>query len=133
MLDTVLINAMSTIPNCVTIGVVDLASGTLLTIQSEESQPQELLNLMTTAITELFEAPLLRAFTQIYAGDASKAPVAGTQFTELLLLNDHHSYFLLRGRLRPQIAVFVVAKKETPAGLLMMRAAAALPDVENAL
>ena len=131
MLDKALRKAMSDIPNCVAIGAVDLASGTMLAIEAKEERSQEMLNVMTSAVTELFEAPLLQAFSEIYAPGANPSADAGKQFTELLLLNNYHHYLLLRGRKRTQLAVIVITTKETPVGLLMMKALGAMPDIEN--
>ncbi|NJM33721.1 MAG: hypothetical protein HC850_02315 [Rhodomicrobium sp.] len=133
MLDDALQNAMADIPNCIAIGVVDLASGTMLAIQSEEDRSQELLNLMTSAVTELFEAPLLQAFAGIYAESSEETTVAGRQFTELLLLNEYHNYMLIRGRKRTQFAVIVITKKETPVGLVIMKSLAVMQNIENAI
>jgi hypothetical protein len=133
MLDEALRNAMSTIPSCIALGAVDLASGTLLAIEADEARSQEMLNVMTSAITELFEAPLLQAFSEIYASKSETSPSPGRQFTELLLLNTYHSYLLLRGREKSHLAVIVIAKKETPVGLLMMKSLAVMPDIENAV
>ncbi len=133
MLDEILRNAMSDIPNCVAMGVIDLNSGTLLAIEAEEERSQEMLNVMTSTVTELFEAPLLQAFSEIYAADAKGNPDAGRDFTELVLLNSFHNYLLLRGRNHPQIAVIVITKKDTPVGLLRMKALSAMPDIENAV
>jgi hypothetical protein len=70
MLDDVLQNAMSAIPNCIALGAVDLTTGVLLAMQSQEERSQEMLNVVTTTITELFEAPLLQAFSEVYAPEA---------------------------------------------------------------
>ena len=133
MLDDALRTAMYEIPNCVAVGAVDLTSGTLLSIQAEEERSQEMLNIMSTTVTELFEAPLLQAFAEIYAGEAGQGPGAGKQFSELLLLNNLHNYLLLRGRKRSELAVIVITRKETPVGLLMMRALSAMPAIEDSL
>jgi hypothetical protein len=133
MLDEALRQAISDIPNCIALGAVDLTTGTLLALQSEEERSQEMLNVMTATITELFEAPLLQAFAEIYAPPSEETPARGTQFTELLLLNNHHNYLLLRGRKRADLAIIVITRKDTPAGLLMMKALAALPSIEGAL
>jgi hypothetical protein len=131
MLDEALKNTMSEIPNCIAVGAVDLTTGTLLAIQAEQERSQEMLNVMTTTITELFEAPLLQAFSEIYAPDSDNSG-GSRQFTELLLMNAHHNYLLLRGRRRPECAIVVITRKETSAGMLMMKAMALMPDVENA-
>jgi hypothetical protein len=133
MLDEALQNAVLDIPSCIAIGAVDLTSGTLLALQSEQERPQEMLNILTATITEMFEAPLLQAFAEIYAPSTDESAARANQFTELLLLNNHHNYLLLRGRKRPELAIIVITKKDTPAGLLMMKALAAMPDIENAL
>ena len=133
MLDEALRKAISDIPNCVAMGAVDLTSGTLLAVQSDEERSQEMLNVMTSTVTELFEAPLLQAFSEIYSPHSDEGATAGTQFTELLLLNNYHNYLLLRGRKRRQLAVIVITKKDTPVGLLMMKALGAMPDIEDSV
>lgn len=133
MLDAALRNAIADIPSCIAVGAVDLTSGTLLGLQSEQERSQEMLNILTATITEMFEAPLLQAFSEIYAPNPAESPSQTTQFTELLLLNNHHNYLLLRGRKRQDLAVIVITKKETPVGLLMMKAIAAMPAIENTL
>jgi hypothetical protein len=133
MLHEALRNAMSNIPNCIAVGAVDLTSGTLLALQAEEERPQEMLNVMTSTITELFEAPLLQAFSEIYAASPDESPQRGTQFTELLLLNSFHNYLLLRGRKRQDLAIIVITKKDTSAGLLMLKGLAAMADIEKVL
>jgi hypothetical protein len=134
MLDQALRNAMSQVPNCIAVGAVDLNSGTLLAIEAEQERSQEMLNIMTATITELFEAPLLQAFSEIYAGNGEEGSTGNPRpFTELLLMNAHHNYLLLRGRKRQNLAVAVITRKDTSAGLLMMKAMALMPDIENAL
>lgn len=133
MLDEALRNAILDIPNCIAMGAVDLTSGTLLALHSEQERSQEMLNILTTTITEMFEAPLLQAFSEIYAPNPDESPARETQFTELLLLNNHNNFLLLRGRKRPDLAVIVITKKDTPAGLLMMKAIAAMANIEKAL
>jgi hypothetical protein len=132
MLDEALKEALASVPNCVAVGAVDLRSGTLLAMQAQEPRSQEVLNLMTQAITELFEAPLLQAFADIYAGSHDRSGAqTGNPFTELLLLNDAHSYLLMRGREKPHLALLMIALKETPVGLLILRTRALLPQIEQ--
>lgn len=133
MLDQMLQKAMSEIPNCVAVGAVDLNAGTLLAMVSREDRSQEMLNIVTSTVAELFEAPLLQAFSEVYGGEAEGAQAAGRPFSELLLMNNQHNYLLLRGRSRARLAVIVVTTKETPVGLLMMRSIAIMPEIENAV
>lgn len=133
MLDEALRNTMSDIPSCIAVGAVDLATGTLLALEAHEERSQEMLNVMTATITELFEAPLLQAFSEIYGAPNGEGHSPANQFSEVLLLNSQYSYLLLRGRRRTDLAVIVITKKDTPAGLLMMKALAAMPGIENAM
>ena len=133
MLDELMQNVMAEIPHCVAFGVVDLSSGTLLAIRASQDKSQEMLNLVTAAIAELFEAPLMKAFAEIYATADGTPPQAGAEFTELLLLNNYHNYLLLRGRTRPNIAAVIITDKATPSGLLMMKGLKAMPDIEKAV
>jgi hypothetical protein len=133
MLDQTFNNAISGIPNCVAAGVVDLSSGALLALQTKEDRPQEMLNVLTKTITELFEAPLMQAFSEIYTPTSDENKNSGKGFKEILLLNEHHNYLLLKGRERTQLAIIIVTTKDTPVGLMMMKSISALPGIEEAI
>lgn len=133
MLDEALRKTMSEIPNCIAVGAVDLTSATLLAIQAEEERSQEMLNIVTATVTELFEAPLLQAFSEVYSPQAEAGAAPERQFSEVLLLNSRHNYLLLRGRTHHQLAVIVITTKDTPVGLLMMKALAAMPAIETVI
>ena len=52
--------SLKTVPDGVAAGYVDLSTGALLSIFAPEQKPQEFLNAMASAVTELFEAPLFK-------------------------------------------------------------------------
>ena len=54
-LNAVMKQAMSTIPECVACGYVDLSTGMLLDISTVDSHPQEVLEILAAATSDLFQ------------------------------------------------------------------------------
>jgi hypothetical protein len=133
MLKDALMHAMSAIPDCAAAGVVDLTTGTLLELAANEDRSQELLNVMATAVTELFEAPLLRLLSQIWVKAGGDDELSNGGFNEVILLNEELSYVLLRGLKNGMIAVIFVASKTTSLGMLLLQARTCLTTVEDEL
>lgn len=59
-LDATLQKAVTSIPECVAAGFVDLASGMVLSIKTVDSHPSEVFELLAAATADLFQARTCR-------------------------------------------------------------------------
>jgi hypothetical protein len=75
-LDTVLQKSVTSVPDCVAAGYVDLASGMLLGVKTVDSHPQEVIELLAAATADLFQGPSVAASRSCSARRA--APEAAT-------------------------------------------------------
>lgn len=65
-LDDVLQRAMSNVPECVAAGLVDLASGMILSIKTVDSHPSEVFDFLAAATADLFQGPNVVAIEQLF-------------------------------------------------------------------
>jgi len=66
-LDATLQRAVTSIPECVAAGFVDLASGMVLSIKTVDSHPSEVFELLAAATADLFQGPNVQAIERCSA------------------------------------------------------------------
>jgi hypothetical protein len=121
------------VPGGVAAGYVDLATGTLLALSAREERPQEFLNAMAAAVTELLEAPLFRVIDKIWSRQLSEESLTRDGFGEILLFGSEYTAMVKRCEAHEQHAVIYVAAKDTPPGILLMQVRKGLAAVEESV
>jgi hypothetical protein len=132
-LQTTLEQSLKTVPDGVAAGYVDLTTGALLSIFAPEQKPQEFLNAMASAVTELFEAPLFKMIDKIWSDDLTEEDLNKDGFGEILLFGKDYTTLLKRCQKHERHAVIYVSRKETPPGILLMEVRKSLPAVEESV
>lgn len=132
-LNDALNNSLNEVPNGVASGYIDLKTGSLLGVSAIENKPQEILNVIATAVTELFESPLFKIFDNIWSENLSTDDFEHDKFSEILFLGSEYITLLKRCNKNPQHAVMYVAQKTTPPGVLIMQVRNHLPIVESTI
>jgi hypothetical protein len=132
-LQATLQQSLESVPNGVAAGYVDLTTGTLLGLFAREERPQEFLNAMAVAVTELLEAPLFRVIDKIWSKQLSEENLTQDGFGEILLFGADYTALLKRCEKHEQHAVIYVAGKDTPPGILLMQVRKSLPAVEESV
>jgi hypothetical protein len=125
--------SLKTVPDGVAAGYVDLNTGTLLGIFAAEGRPQEFLNVMASAVTELFEAPLFKMIDKIWSGQLTEEDLAKDGFGEILLFGKEYTTLLKRCQKHDRHAVIYVSRQQTPPGILLMEVRKSLPAVEESV
>jgi hypothetical protein len=125
--------SLESVPDGVAVGYLDLTTGSLLSIAAREERPQEYLNVIAAAVTELFEAPLLKALDKVWAADFNEKSLEEQGFKEILLLGNEYTTVLKRCENNVNHAVIYVTKKQAPPGVLLMQVRSNLPVVEAAI
>ncbi len=106
-LDKALQTAMSGIPECLASGYVDMDTGMLLGVQTVDSHPQEVLDLLAAATADLFQGASVVQIEQIFKN------ARGTQYPG-------------------HVCTFVCRRSANP-GMVMTKARMALDNVSGAL
>ena len=125
--------SLDDVPEGVAAGYLDLKTGEILGFSAIEDKPQEFLNVVATAVSELFEAPLFKIFENMRTKNTIEEDFGENSFSEILLLGTKYITMLKRCDESPQHAVVYVAQKSTPPGILLMQVRNNLPSIESAV
>lgn len=132
-LDETLQRCMSSVPECVAAGYVDLSSGMILAVKTIDSHPTEVFDMLAAATADLFQGPNVVAIERIF--HRARGLTADTHhhyFQEIIVNSDNLVHVFLRGKRQMQVACFV-CRKGANLGMVLTKARAVAPDLEAAL
>jgi hypothetical protein len=131
-LDAALQKAVTSVPDCVAAGYVDLGSGMLLGIKSVDSHPRQVIDLLAAATSDLFQGPNVQAIEKLFRS-ARGVPENGYHyFQEIIVNSDNLIHVFLRGKNQEQVATFV-CRKGANLGMVLTKARASMADLEAAM
>ena len=132
-LDDALQRAMTSVPDCVAAGFVDLSSGMILSLKTVDSHPSEVFDFLAAATTDLFQGPNVVAIEAIFK-KARGLPESTEHhyFQEIIVNSDNLIHVFLRGKRQQQVVCFV-CRKGANLGMVLTKARVAMPEVEAAL
>lgn len=132
-LDTALQKAVTSIPECVAAGYVDLSSGMILSMKTVDSHPGEVFDLLAAATTDLFQGANVTAIEKIFR-KARGLPENHDEhyFQEMIVNSNNLIHIFLRGKRQQQVACFV-CRKGANLGMVLTKSRMAMPEIEAAL
>lgn len=132
-LDTALQKAVTSIPECVAAGYVDLSSGMILSMKTVDSHPGEVFDLLAAATADLFQGPNVSAIEAIFR-KARGLPENNDDhyFQEIIVNSNNLIHVFLRGKRQQQVACFV-CRKGANLGMVLTKSRMAMPEIEAAL
>ena len=132
-LDDTLQRALTSIPECVAAGFVDLASGLVLSIKTVDSHPSEVFDMLAAATADLFQGPNVVAIEKVFKKSRGLPEnVEQHYFQEVIVNSDNLIHVFLRGKRQQQVVCFV-CRKGANLGMVLTKARVAMPEVEAAL
>ena len=131
-LNNALQTAISTIPECVAAGYVDLSSGMLLGIKSVDSHPTEVIELLAAATSDLFQGTNVRTIESIFKKARGLKDDGHHYFQEFIINSDNLIHVFIRGKNEEQVACFV-CRKAANLGMALTKARASMPALESSL
>ena len=132
-LDDALQRSLTSIPDCLAAGFVDLSSGMVLSIKTVDSHPSEVFDMLAAATADLFQGPNVVAIEQVFK-KARGLPENVDQhyFQEIVVNSDNLIHVFLRGKRQLQVICFV-CRKGANLGMVLTKARMAMPEVEAAM
>lgn len=132
-LDSMLQKAVTSVPECVAVGYVDLSSGMVLGIKTVDSHPSEVFELLAAATSDLFQGPSVVSIEKIFK-KARGLPESNDHhyFQEIIVNSDNLIHVFLRGKRQQQVATFV-CRKGANLGMVLTKARMIMPEIEAAL
>ena len=132
-LDDAIQQSLSTIPECLAGGYVDLSSGMLLGIKTVDSHPQEVLEMLAAATADLFQGPNVVTIENMFK-KARGLPLDDFHyFQEVIVNSENLIHIFMRSKANQDHVVTFVCRRTANLGMVLTKARAALPKIEAAL
>lgn len=131
-LNNALQTAVSSIPECIAAGYIDLASGMLLGIKSVDSQPAEVVELLAAATADLYQGTNVKMIESIFKKARGLKDDGHHYFQEFIVNSDNLIHVFLRGKNQEQVACFV-CRRSANLGMALTKARGAMPALEASL
>lgn len=132
-LDSALQQAITKIPECVAGGYVDLSSGMLLGIKTVDSHPQEVLELLAAATTDLFQGSNVVTIENMFKKSRGVPMDDYHYFQEMIINSDNLVHVFMRSKSNQEHVACFVTRKTANLGMVMTKARSSMPDIEAAL
>jgi hypothetical protein len=131
-LDQELSNAVSQIPEGVAGGYVDIGSGMLLGVKTVDSHPNEVMDLLAAATSDLFQGNNVTLIENIFKKARGQSADQHHYFQEIIVNSDNLIHVFLRAKKnQDQVATFV-CRKSANLGMVLTKARQAMPALEAA-
>ncbi|WP_354644477.1 hypothetical protein [Kitasatospora camelliae] len=107
----------SEVPECLASGVIDMATGMLLAVETVDSHPSEVLDLLAAATLDLFQG---RNVVMIEGLFKERRGVVSDRhyFQEILVNSDNLTHLFLRAEGEEDMVAVVVCRKTVNVGML---------------
>ncbi|MBB5373487.1 hypothetical protein [Acidocella aromatica] len=131
-LATTISKAITTIPECLAAGVVDVASGLLLDIKTVDSHPNEVIDLLAAATSDLFQGPNVVAVENLFK-KARGIETNEHYFEEIIVNSKNLLHVFIRGRRNQDYVVCFICRKTVNLGMALTKARGSMPEIEMAI
>jgi hypothetical protein len=131
-LNSALQSAISTIPECLAAGYVDLSSGMLLGIKSVDSHPAEVVELLAAATADLYQGNNVKMIEAIFKKARGLKDDGHHYFQEFVVNSDNLIHVFIRGKNEQQVACFV-CRKSANLGMALTKARSSMPALEASI
>lgn len=120
-LQEVLAQAAANVPDCLAAGYVDTSSGLLLGMNATESHPQEILDLVATATTDLFQGDSVVAIEDYFKNARGDGGDDEHFFQEIIINSKNLFHVFLRTEKRPDHIIVFVGRNTANIGLMLSK------------
>lgn len=129
-LDQQLNTAVSSIPECLAAGYVDIGSGMLLSVKTVDSHPSEVLDLVAAATADMFAGPNVSMIEKMFKKSRGVADDNHHYFQEIIVNSDNLLHVFMRGKRYPDYVAVFVCRKSANLGMALTKARMAMPELE---
>jgi hypothetical protein len=131
-LDKALQKAMTTIPECLASGYVDMETGMLIGIQTIDSHPQEVLDTLAAATADLFQGSSVVQIENIFK-KARGSKAENHYFNEILVFSENLIHVFMRTKKYANHVCCFVCRKSANPGMVLTKARMSLEEVTLAV
>ncbi|VAW51712.1 FIG00538327: hypothetical protein [hydrothermal vent metagenome] len=131
-LEDVLTKAVSTVPEAVAAGYIDLSSGMLLGVKTVDSHPSEVMDLLAAATTDLFRGTNVMMIEDMFK-KARGVKDTSHYFQEIIVNSENLVHIFICGKSNPEHVLTMVCRKSTNLGMALTKTRAIMPEMEKAV
>lgn len=132
-LDSQMKTAINEVPECVAGGYVDMSTGMLLSVDTVESHPDEVLDMVSAATADLFQGKNVTSIEKMFKKHRGIDDDGSHYFQEILVFSDNLLHLFFRGKENSDHALVFVCDKSVNIGMALTKARMQLSSVEEAL
>jgi hypothetical protein len=124
--------SIASIPECVAAGYVDLTTGMLLGIKTVDSHPQEILELLAAATSDMFQGANVVTIENMFK-KARGVEDGKHYFNEMIVNSENLIHVFMRGKLNEDHVIVFVCRKSANLGMVLTKSRSVVPALESAL
>lgn len=132
-LDAQMKKSIQEIPECVAGGYVDMQTGMLLSVDTVESHPQEVLDMVSAATADLFQGKNVTTIEKMFKKQRGIEDDGHHYFQEIMVFSDNLLHLFFRGKENVDHAMVWVCNKSVNIGMALTKARMQVGKVEAAL
>jgi len=132
-LDAELQKAVSTVPDCVAAGVVDLSTGMLLAIKTVDSHPSEVMDILAAATADMFQGTNVKMIEDIFKKARGIKKDDHHYFQEIIVNSDNLVHVFCRFKSNEEVVVAFVCRKNVNLGMALTKVRGVLPSLESGI
>lgn len=131
-LEKALNEVMKSVPECVAVGGVDMGSGMLLGVKTVDSHPQEVLDLVAAATSDIFQGSNVVEIEKLFKKSRGIKDDGHHYLQEILMLSDNLLHVLQRGKRNEDFILVTVCRVSANLGMVLSKSRIGLTKVEEA-
>ncbi len=132
-LEGALQKAISSVPECVAAGYVDLSTGMLLGIKTVDSHPAEVLEMLAAATADMFQGTNVVSIERMFKKARGLKDDNHHYFNEMIVNSDNLIHIFLRGKKNEEQVLGLVCRKSANLGMAITKARGLVPEVEASI
>jgi len=133
-LDKALNEVVSSVPDCLAAGLVDLSTGMLLGIKSVDSHPAEVMDILAAATADMFQGQNVTMIENLFKKSRGLKENDGHHyFQEMIVNSDNLVHVFCRCKTNEEYVLGVVCRKNVNLGMALTKVRKILPTVEVAV
>lgn len=132
-LDQTINHIVTTIPECLAGGYVDITSGMLLSVKTVDSHPAAVLDLVAAATKDMFAGQNVMMIESMFKKARGLPDDDHHYFQEIIVNSDNLLHVFLRGKKYPDYVAIFVCRKTANLGMALTKARMGMPEIEMAV
>lgn len=129
-LDETINHIVTTIPECLAGGYVDITTGMLLSVKTVDSHPAAVLDLVAAATKDMFAGQNVMMIESMFKKARGLADDDHHYFQEIIVNSDNLLHVFLRGKKYPDYVAIFVCRKTANLGMALTKARMGMPEIE---